>query len=302
LGEEGSKKEKVVHIKNWPEGERPREMLLAHGPEALTDAALLAILLRTGRQGKDAVALAREMLSELGGFQGLLSASYEDLLKIKGIGRAKIAQILAAMEIVKRQLRQPLKKLNVIQSPSALFEYLKVSMGRLNKEEFRLLHLNRAKALLFSWSGNRGTSFGPYRWEGPRGYLNQHIFKVTAKDGVNKKWLFHALHLAKEKTERRAHGGSGLVHVKRGELLSYRIPTPGAEEQRRIAEILDTIDEAIQKTETLIEKLKAIKQGLLHDLLTRGLDENGKLRNPKAHPEQFKDSPLGSPVIGNSKT
>ena len=65
------------------------------------------------------------------------------------------------------------------------------------------------------------------------------------------------------------------------------------EEQHRIAEILDTIDEAIQKTEALISKLKAMKQGLLHDLLTRGLDKNGKLRDPKAHPEQFKDSPLG---------
>jgi len=142
------KPNKIVHIKNWPEGERPREMLLEKGPEALSDAALLAILLRTGRQGRDAVALARDMLSALDGFQGLMSASYEDLLKIKGIGKAKIAQILAAMEIVKRQLWQPLKKLNVIRSPNALFEYLKVSMSHLNREEFRLLHLNRAKELI----------------------------------------------------------------------------------------------------------------------------------------------------------
>ena len=68
---------------------------------------------------------------------------------------------------------------------------------------------------------------------------------------------------------------------------------PPTKEQHRIAEILDTIDEVIQKTEALISKLKAMKQGLLHDLLTHGLDKNGKLRNPKAHPEQFKDSPLG---------
>ena len=138
----------MVHIKDWPEGERPREMLPEKGPEALSDAALLAILLRTGRQGKDAVGLAREMLSELDGFQGLLSVTYEDLLKIKGIGKAKIAQILAAMEIVKRQLRQPLKRLNIIQSPHALFEYLKASMSNLRREEFRILHLNRAKELI----------------------------------------------------------------------------------------------------------------------------------------------------------
>ncbi len=148
MGEKGSKENKIIHIKDWPEGDRPREMLLEKGPEALSDAALLAILLRTGRQGKDAVALAREMLSELGGFQGLLSASYGDLLKIKGVGKAKIAQILAAMEIVKRQLRQPLKRLNVIKNPNALFDYLKTSMSHLKREEFRLLHLNRAKELI----------------------------------------------------------------------------------------------------------------------------------------------------------
>lgn len=142
------KEKSVLHIKDWPEDERPREMLFEKGSEALSDAALLAILLRTGREGTDAVALGREMLSEFGGFHGLMSASTEDLLRIKGIGKAKIAQIVAAMEIVKRQLRQPIRKLNVIKNPSALFEYLKVSMSHLSREEFRLLHLNRAKELI----------------------------------------------------------------------------------------------------------------------------------------------------------
>ena len=68
MGEKESEQNKVIHIKDWPEGDRPRERLLEKGPEALSDAALLAILLRTGRQGKDAVALARDMLSELCGF------------------------------------------------------------------------------------------------------------------------------------------------------------------------------------------------------------------------------------------
>ncbi len=68
------------------------------------------------------------------------------------------------------------------------------------------------------------------------------------------------------------------------------VPEP---EQRRIAAILDTADAAIQQTEALIAKLKQAKAGLLHDLLTRGLDEHGQLRDPVTHPEQFKDSPLG---------
>lgn len=68
---------------------------------------------------------------------------------------------------------------------------------------------------------------------------------------------------------------------------------PPLSEQRKIAEILDTVDEAIRKTEAIIAKLKQVKQGLLHDLLTRGIDDNGELRDPDRHPEQFKDSPLG---------
>ena len=84
-----------------------------------------------------------------------------------------------------------------------------------------------------------------------------------------------------------------LPSVNQEQIASIKTPNINKDEQHRIAEILDTIDEAIQKTEALISKLKAMKQGLLHDLLTRGLDENGKLRDPKAHPEQFKDSPLG---------
>jgi len=69
-----------LHIKDWPEGDRPREMLLDKGPEALSDAALLAILLRTGRQGQNASALAREMIGEFDGLNGLMAATSGDLL------------------------------------------------------------------------------------------------------------------------------------------------------------------------------------------------------------------------------
>ena len=69
-----------MHIKNWPEGNRPREMLLEKGPEALSDAALLAILLRIGMKGKNAIALAREMINRFGGLNGLMMITSEDLL------------------------------------------------------------------------------------------------------------------------------------------------------------------------------------------------------------------------------
>jgi len=87
--------------------------------------------------------------------------------------------------------------------------------------------------------------------------------------------------------------GSTFKEIRPPSLVRLNLLLPPLPEQRFIAEIFDTMDEAIQKTETLISKLKAIKQGLLHDLLTRGLDKNGELRDPKAHPEHFKDSPLG---------
>ncbi len=139
---------KVVDIKHWAEGDRPRERLLEKGPETLSDAALLATLLGTGRQGKDAVALAREMLSEFDGFKGLMCATRDDLIKIKGMGRARVAQIMASMEIVKRQLRQPLTQMNVIENPDRLNDYLKTSMGHLHREEFRILYLNPSRHLI----------------------------------------------------------------------------------------------------------------------------------------------------------
>ena len=74
------KEKNSLHIKDWPEEDRPREMLLDKGPEALSDAALLAILLRTGRQGKNAIALAREMINRFGVLNGLMMATSEDLL------------------------------------------------------------------------------------------------------------------------------------------------------------------------------------------------------------------------------
>lgn len=146
-----------VRIKEWPEDERPREMLLEKGPEALSDAALLAILLRTGRQGQNAIELAREMIDSFGGLSGLLSARHEDLLQMKGIGKAKTAHILAAMEIVRRQFRQPLQKTNVIENPDTLFEYLKTSLQNLPREEFRVLHLNKSKHLIGEETLFRGT-------------------------------------------------------------------------------------------------------------------------------------------------
>ncbi|GGA48466.1 restriction endonuclease subunit S [Kroppenstedtia guangzhouensis] len=92
---------------------------------------------------------------------------------------------------------------------------------------------------------------------------------------------------------KRLATGTTFDEISRRDFEAILVPKPSLSEQRRIAEILDTLDETIRKTEALIGKLKQVKMGLLHDLLTRGIDEQGQLRNPATHPEQFKDSPLG---------
>jgi len=91
----------------------------------------------------------------------------------------------------------------------------------------------------------------------------------------------------------RFDSSTGVPGLNRNDAYDVGVHAPPLPEQRQIAEILDTVDEAIRKTEEIIAKLQQVKQGLLHDLLTRGLDDNGELRDPVRHPEQFKDSPLG---------
>lgn len=86
---------------------------------------------------------------------------------------------------------------------------------------------------------------------------------------------------------------TGIINLRFRDYAAAELSWPPPPEQRGIAEILDTVDEAIRKTEEIIAKLKQVKQGLLHDLLTRGIDDNGELRDPDRHPEQFKDTSLG---------
>jgi type I restriction enzyme, S subunit len=86
--------------------------------------------------------------------------------------------------------------------------------------------------------------------------------------------------------------------LNQNELRRIQIPFPENGEQRRIATVLDTVDETITKTEAVIAKLRQIRAGLLHDLLTLGLDDHGQLRDPVAHSEQFQDSALGVIPVG----
>jgi len=144
-------------IKSWPKSERPRELLLERGPEYVSDAGLVAILIRSGIEGKDAVTLGRDLLKRFGGLRGLLNANKKDMQEIRGLGTAKIAQLLAATEIAKRQLKEEIVGKTIINGPKDVLEYLSLSMSNLKEEVFKVIYLNSANAVLAAEDLFRGT-------------------------------------------------------------------------------------------------------------------------------------------------
>jgi DNA repair protein RadC len=132
-------------IKEWPESDRPREKLLENGPETLSNAELLAIILRVGEAstGQSALDHGRELMSRFdGSFRKLEEASTQDLRAIKGIGPAKAAQIKAALEIGKRFSREELKRGEQFRSSADVFNHYREHLGGLKKEEFHVLLLD----------------------------------------------------------------------------------------------------------------------------------------------------------------
>lgn len=144
------KKDKLTSkgIVSWPEDERPRERLLSRGTQALTDAELVAILIRVGFKGTNAVELARQLLQRFGSLRAMVEAPVIALLDVKGLKGAKAAQLLAAMEIARRVAVPTKRSQLVIMSTVAAAEYLCDRMRGLSEEHFRVLYLNRRNALL----------------------------------------------------------------------------------------------------------------------------------------------------------
>ncbi len=126
---------------------------------------------------------------------------------------------------------------------------------------------------------------------------NQGFQSLICRPGFINIFAFHVIQSIRSSLEREATGTT-FLEISSSKVKQFELLVPSENEQREIAHILDAADEAIAKAEALIAKLKAIKQGLLHDLLTRGLDDNGQLRDPERHPEQFKNSHLGRVPIG----
>ncbi|MCH7377038.1 restriction endonuclease subunit S [Aeromonas sp. MR19] len=128
------------------------------------------------------------------------------------------------------------------------------------------------------------------------GFGSTEFHVLRARPGINSRFLHHLCQWRKLRVaaESQMVGSAGQQRVQRQFFDEFRVASIDATEQSMIAQVLDTLDTAIHQTEAIIAKLKAVKQGLLHDLLTRGIDANGELRPPQAEaPHRYKPSPLG---------
>jgi DNA repair protein RadC len=149
--------ESSYKISKWPKKERPRERLLQHGPQPLTEAELLGILLGKGTRKKTAIDLGRELLDQYESLQKLFSRSPSELMKVKGIGSAKAAILSAAFELVRRlQSQRDIPTPSFKRSLEVANHYLPL-MRDLRKEVFRVLLLNRANRLIKEVTISEGT-------------------------------------------------------------------------------------------------------------------------------------------------
>jgi DNA repair protein RadC len=129
-------------------GEGPRQKLLKRGSRALSDAELVAVLLRTGRVGVSATALGDTLLARSDGLVGLTARSVDDLLAEPGLGPAKIALLKAALELGRRCAEEPLRQRNVMSSPRRTREFLQHHLGGQPREVFSCLFLDAQHRLL----------------------------------------------------------------------------------------------------------------------------------------------------------
>jgi DNA repair protein RadC len=149
--------ESAHKITRWPKKERPRERLLQHGPQPLTEAELLGILIGKGTRSKTAIDLARELLDQYESLQKLFSRSPSELMTVKGIGSAKAATLSAAFELVRRiQSQREVGRPSFKRSSDVASHYLPL-MRDLRKEVFKVLLLNRANRFIKEVTISEGT-------------------------------------------------------------------------------------------------------------------------------------------------
>lgn len=144
-------------ITDWPADQRPRERLIKFGPQALSDAELLAVFLRVGAAGKSAVDLGRELSSHFGSLNRLFSASQEEFCAINGLGPAKFAQLQAILELGRRSLAEELQSGTSFDAPAAVKQYLQLLLTNKPYESFLVLFLDVKNRLICADELFRGT-------------------------------------------------------------------------------------------------------------------------------------------------
>ncbi len=147
-------------IRDWPEQERPRERLIAHGAAVLSDAELLAVFIGSGRRGHSAVDIGRELAAQPGGLCALMQREPRDLARHAGLGLAKASRLCAALELGRRCLASDIDERNPLGNPHACAEFFRARIGHSPNEVFACLFLdghNRVIAFeeLFHGSINR---------------------------------------------------------------------------------------------------------------------------------------------------
>ena len=140
-----------------PCSERPRERLLRHGAQALTSAELLAILLRTGTRGRNAVAMGRQMIDHFGGLRRLLAAESTALLAFPGMGAAKTCELLAVQELSRRAIEEPLRTGRTLSQPERVKQFCALRLAHLRVEHCIALFLDSQLQLIECSEIARGT-------------------------------------------------------------------------------------------------------------------------------------------------
>ena len=150
----------AMHIHDWPEGERPREKLLAHGAARLSDAELLAVFLGSGTRGLSAVDLGRQLLAEAGNLRALLDLPPAQLARLQGLGPARACALAGALELGTRHLAQALARGEALTEPGRAGEYLSRRLRALPYEVFACLFLDTRHRVIAFEELFRGTLDG----------------------------------------------------------------------------------------------------------------------------------------------
>lgn len=137
-----------MSIRQWGAGEGPRDKLLQRGASSLSDAEVLAVMLRTGRRGHSALDMAREMLLRFGSLSGLLGAGQETLLGSPGMGAGKVAQLVAALELARRHALEEARAGSALCSPRETRRFLQHHLGGQQREVFTCLFLDNQHRIL----------------------------------------------------------------------------------------------------------------------------------------------------------